>query len=307
MMENIAIKKPYRKISPTAYMTAYQRSLSDIPFTAEIAEEVNARETASQWLPEADDAMGMLPSVALEIRYKAINRALQQRGFGQVLEIACGFSPRGLEIAAGGGRYVGTDLGGVGGVAFPVLRKIALREGISADRLRYQTADALVWDELQRASGFFHGRRFAVCTEGLLPYLGMEEQARLAAHVWALLEPAGGSWITPDIAYHQLIFERFRGLGSGDVFAGEAARRLEKVKQLTGRDFEVNSFSDETEARLFFEDVGFVVEDFPIHEGGSTPSTMGLLDEGSQSVAATLLYAPKLWILTPRNRTILNR
>ena len=300
IMEDTGMKAPYRKISPTAYMTAYQRSMSDIPFAGEIARETGARDVAEEWLTETGGALETIPSVGLEIRYKAINRALHERGFTRVMELACGFSPRGLEIARDGGRYVGTDLAGLGGAAFPVLRRIAMREGIPADRLRYQMADALNWDEIKRAAGFFHGQRFAVCMEGLLPYLSMEERARLAAHVRKLLEPLGGSWITPDIAYHELIFKSFGGLGAGSAFARDAKKRMEIVKARTGRDFTENGFSGEAEARSFFQDAGFEVEAFPIHEGGATPSTMRLLDEPSRQVAETMLYAPRIWILTPR-------
>ena len=298
-MEDIGIRAPHRKISPTAYMTAYQRSLTDIPFSGEIARETRASTRAEEWLTDTGGAMEVLPIVGLEIRYKAINRVLRERGFTRVMELACGFSPRGLEIARDGGRYVGTDLAGLGGEAFPVLRKIAMREGIPADRLRYQTANALSLEELKRASGFFHGQRFAVCMEGLLPYLSMEERTTLAGHIRALLEPQGGSWITPDIAFHELIFERFGGLGAGEAFALEAAKRMKLVKARTGRDLSENGFSGEAEARSFFQDAGFEVEAFPIQEEGSVPSTLRLVDESSRRTVAALMGAPKIWILTP--------
>jgi len=299
-METSIVKEPYSKISPTAGLTAYHRSFSDIPFASEVAREGKVTEIAGTLLQQTDKITGMFSSVALELRYKAINQALQRGGFNQVLEIACGFSPRGLDIAANGGRYVGTDLPGIGGVVFPVLRKIALREGISPDNLRYQAADALQEEGLKRAAGFFHGRRFAICNEGLLPYLSLEEKRQVATYIRKLLEPGGGSWITPDIAYHELIFEKLGTQKSGNDITDEANKRLERVKDMTGRDFRANYFSNEQEARDFFEEVGFVVEASPIHEGGFALSTLQLLDGGLPEAASALLYAPKIWKLTPR-------
>lgn len=298
-METVSTPPAFEKISPTAAMTALQRAFSDIPFAGEIAADEKVQALAGGLADSDTGAAGVFARAALEIRYKAINHALQEGGFNHVLEIACGFSSRGLEIASAGGRYVGTDLQRLGNVAFPVLRRIAFREGIAADNLRYQTANALEEGALFRAAAFFRGHRFAICHEGLLPYFSPEEKALLAAHIRKVLLPTRGVWITTDIAYHELIFELMKAWAPGAALTEEARQRFDKVKAVTGRDFHQNLFSDVAEATGFFERAGFVVESAPIDSGDFTLSTLPGSGPADQKATYAPLYAPRVWKLTP--------
>lgn len=298
-MEETTSPKPHARISPTAGLTAYYRSLSDVPFAAEIARESRARELSEGLSDMHSEIPPALSAVGLEIRYKAVNNAIRREGFDQVLELACGLSPRGLEIAAGGGRYLGTDLPGLGRSAFPVLRKIALREGISPQRLRYQAADALRPEDIRQATAFFHDRRFCVCMEGLLMYLSPEERRVLAENVREVLAPVRGSWITPDIAYHELALSA-AGVGAAESLEASAGRRMEQVTRVTGRDLRANFFSGPGEAERFFEDLGFAVRSAPLYDGKAPLSTLELLDEGMRAATSRFLSAPRIWILTPR-------
>jgi hypothetical protein len=79
-------KKPdFEKISPTAFMTCLARQFSGIPYSREIAERAIIQH--SPYLP-----------LLLESRYRAINRQAERQNITQVLELASGFLPRGMQM-----------------------------------------------------------------------------------------------------------------------------------------------------------------------------------------------------------------
>lgn len=84
--------KDYEEISATAIVTSYPRTFTDIPYEKEIykwlqkhcKEEVTLNDTLA---PE------------IEARYKLINKLLDSSHIKQVLELASGYSSRGLIYA----------------------------------------------------------------------------------------------------------------------------------------------------------------------------------------------------------------
>jgi hypothetical protein len=97
-MEKIDLKQSHDKISPTAKLAAYFRSLSDIPFSKEIAEAVQAEQAARQMLGDKIVMMAKFQAPNIEARYKTINAGLKEIAPEVVIEFACGLLPRGLEL-----------------------------------------------------------------------------------------------------------------------------------------------------------------------------------------------------------------
>jgi len=84
-------------VSLTARGVAYLRSFSDIRFAKEINDIIEGK-TANRIIM-GDDFEAVRPLIPLiELRYKSINRAIEIYGSSQILEIASGFSPRGIEF-----------------------------------------------------------------------------------------------------------------------------------------------------------------------------------------------------------------
>lgn len=93
----------FESISPTAIFTAYPRIFTDIPYEKEIYE----------WLSQnCNDKVKLNKLLAPEIeaRYKLANRLLDRLGIKQVLELAAGYSSRGLIYSKKGYKYVEMDL-----------------------------------------------------------------------------------------------------------------------------------------------------------------------------------------------------
>ncbi len=296
-MENTETENNYSKISPTAKITAYWRSLTDIPYSKEIAEAVNAEQTAKEMLGERIMTMASLSPSIFEVRYKSINHGLMKCGIVNAMELACGLSPRGLEVVATGGIYVGTDLPEMHAESSPIIKMIAVHAGIPIHNLHLLAANVLNKQELENAAAHFDGKRFAICNEGLLMYLDMEEKAKMANSIRELLLNSGGCWITTDIVF-RVIRESIATL-----FGPEAKKTIQpamkRIADQTGRDLLKNDFVDKSEAMKFYSDLGFAIDEFPMYSGDYELSTSSRLHESFKERFLGILSSAKTWIMKP--------
>ncbi len=245
------------RISPTAWLVAYQRTLSDIPLSSEIFHELDALVRQTRSAPEIDgvDALKSSPlAVMWEARFKVVNHVLQACQARQVLEIAAGFSPRGLNLTGDASvTYVEVDLPGLIQDKRRIVETLMAQAKIPA-RPNFHLAEgnALNLDDLRSATRYFADQPLAVIHEGLLAYLDHAQRAALASNVHALLEHFGGVWITPDIDVPL-------PAGALGQAAGTLKDRMGQIEALTGVDVLKNRFENEEAARAFFEGLGFQV------------------------------------------------
>ena len=297
-METTEIRNDHNKISPTAKITAYWRSLTDIPYSKQIAEAVDAEKTAREMLGDRIVAMGNLSPSIFEVRYKSINQGLKKVGINNVMELACGLSPRGLEIVSKGGIYVGTDLPEMFSESSQIIRGIALRDGFKMNNLHLQPANVLNKQDMENGAEYFGGSRFAICNEGLLMYLDREEKSKMADNIRELLLKSGGCWITTDIVF-RVIRESIAALFGSQ--AKEAIRpALKKIMDQTGRDILANDFADKSEAVKFYGGLGFTIEEFAMYSGDYQLSTASRLHESFKDRFLGILLSAKAWIMTPK-------
>src|SRR6185295_3546632 len=149
-----------KHISATAKLSAYYRQFSDIPFAAEVATLIGADDTVGQITRDHGLEPEKLTFYApmFEARYKSITQLIRTSGASQVLELASGYSFRGLDVTRDNSLcYVETDLPDV-------------------EQLRAATA------VLDRS------RSLLVLCEGLIGYLTREETGRVADNVRRLID-----------------------------------------------------------------------------------------------------------------------
>jgi hypothetical protein len=77
----------YNNIIPTAWLTAYRRTFSDIPFSSEIFKELDKLLKSSKF-PITEDMTASQLSPQMEARYKLVNHLLKYQKGTQILEIA---------------------------------------------------------------------------------------------------------------------------------------------------------------------------------------------------------------------------
>jgi O-methyltransferase involved in polyketide biosynthesis len=296
-METTNNVSEYSKISPTAKITAYWKSLSDIPYAKEISDTINAEKGAKEVLGDNLSVMEHFSSVIMEVRYKAINAGLQKKQVNNIMELACGLSPRGLELVANNKKYIGTDLPDMLAETSSAVNTIAARIGIKPGLLHFEAVNVLDKEQLEKAAVHFNGERFAICNEGLLMYFNMEEKAAMAKNVHSVLHQNGGCWITIDIAFSEL---RKKLFAAASPEAKEKLKgRIGTISNQTGRDLATNDFKDETEATAFYEALGFHIEKYPFYDGSYEISTLHLIPQEMRETVVNALSNTMAWILEP--------
>lgn len=245
----------YIKIIPTAYLTAYPRTFTDIPYSQEIFAllERKLQNDTGYRVDEELKIQKLAPE--LEARFKLINILMQRTGIVQILELASGLSTRGLDTVKDPKfKYVELDLRQMANTKIQLIEELAG----SPPNLHIVGGNALKASVLMRATdGFDHKKRLCVLNEGLLRYLNFTEKTRVARNIHRLLELFGGVWITSDITLQKLLTTQ-----DSITMPGKNAM----ISTSTEKDFIENSFANEKQAVTFFEDLGFIVENHQFSE-----------------------------------------
>ena len=209
---------------------AFLRIFSDIAYATEIATEANIEDI--QQAPR------------FEQRYKSVTNLIRQRGTNQILELAAGFSSRGLFMTQDPNiRYVESDKARVISQKKRVVASVLAKVGAARPNLTFAEVDAFKYHQLSTAVADLKGS-ISVVSEGLFSYFTPQKQQLLARNIHKLLSTTGGVWITPDITTR-----------------GEWARSY-------GRDLSsmyaqrTYLFKDEKEIDIFFAETRFQAEKF---------------------------------------------
>jgi O-methyltransferase involved in polyketide biosynthesis len=246
----------FERISFTALGPVIGRGeFTDIPFAKEILDHIkNTVINDPSVYPSAEFLKGIRDHAAFfEARFKAVSRILVERQATQIVELASGYSPRALDPAFRGARYVEVDLPKMIELKRAIVTALL---GSIPDHLQFCSASVLDRDELSRGLAHLGNAPVAVIAEGLLRYLTFEEKTLLAGNVRHILSPHGGVWITPDIHLRKWVRERRPEAGIDWNF-----------QEQLGRDLNPNYFDSFAHARSFFEGCGFRVEEQPLLEG----------------------------------------
>lgn len=281
------------KISITAKLSAYYRQFSDIAFASEVAALIGAEDAYAQLARDYGLDREQLTSYApmFEARYKSVSELIRKSGAAQILELACGYSMRGLDLTRGGTvDYVETDLAGVIATKQTLLDEIRRREHIAPSPRHHVTvADALDLAQLRAATrALDRSRPLLVLCEGLMGYLTRDETERVATNIRALLGDRG-SWIVPDFTF----VAELRKLPP------ERLRLRAAVTGITERELDASAFEDHDDLVAFFARIGFDTR--VASQIDETPAFASLPRLG---LPATLLdrLRPvlRVWVMRPR-------
>ena len=233
--------KDYEEISSTAIVTSYPRIFTDIPYEKEIYE----------WLSNhCKDEVALYKNMATEIeaRYKLTNKLLDKSGMEQVVEIAAGYSSRGLIYSQRGYNYVEIDLESVSKNKQTIIETL---ESTIPENLKIIGGNALRKTDYEQCEKFLkENEPVAVINEGLLRYLTFDEKRIVAENVYDLLKKHGGIWITCDVTpkkkFLQVQDKALPGFNK-------------KLNDLTSRNNLNDRFEDIEHIKKFFGDIGFEV------------------------------------------------
>jgi O-methyltransferase involved in polyketide biosynthesis len=289
----LAVTADPADISVTAKVSAYYRKFSDIAFAADVAALIGADEAFAEIVRnhglEHDKLTFYAPM--FEARYKSITQLIRNSGASQVLELASGYSLRGLDLTRDNSLcYVETDLPDVVATKLSLLEEVRRRHDIAPSPLHVVTgADALDVEQLRAATAVFdRSRSLMILCEGLIGYLTREETARVADNVRMLIDEfEGGWWIVPDFAFKTEI----RNLPP------ERIRLREAITGVTQRQLDASAFEDADDLASFLRRSGFEAQVRSQIDETPSFSTISALNL-SPAVIDRLRPALRVWYMT---------
>ncbi len=211
------------KVNPvflTAKMTMFQLAANGDPDAVMLAEALGlTRESTQDSANTTASPEQILAGVILvESRYRTMTSLAEDSGYALV-DLPCGYTPRGIAFARKGLPYYGLDLP-------VVIREIS--EQVSAalppegrELVHYREVDATNYASLEHAVDDIDGE-VCITTEGLLMYFTDSEAGELCDNVRRILKKKGGSWYVADTESALQYFTILRAL------AGE---RFDQIKQ----------------------------------------------------------------------------
>lgn len=156
-------------------------------------------------IPVPDPLMSKAIEVADEARFLMTNEMIRGYEPTNIVEIPCGYTPRGLILANEGYKYIGLDLPVVISDIGPVVRTMS--ESYS-HRAAYRSMDATNFGSIEHALENVNGE-ITVVSEILLSYLTDNELTSVCDNIYKLLSTKGGCWIIMDIGCRDLFKNAF--------------------------------------------------------------------------------------------------
>lgn len=246
-MENRIYGK--ERIGPTACITACYRTFSDIPYSKEIFDILEKLRIINNEPDIPEELKRYERSPLIEARYKMDSLLISESKINQILELASGLSPRGLDITSNKNiKYVEIDLPIILETKKEIINTITKK--IVNNNLFLESGDVLKENDLLKACEHFNEKEpLVIINEGLLAYLTLEDKKTLSKNIHKILSIFRGVWITPDI-----ILPDSRGMKNSKI------TYTQDLEKLTGSTINKNRFENEKEAQIFFENMGFEVE-----------------------------------------------
>ena len=235
---NFINDKDYEEISPTAIVTSYPRIFTDIPYEKEIY----------KWLEKhcsEEVSLNKMLAPEIEARYKLINKLLDKYNIKQILELASGYSSRGLIYSKKGYNYIELDLENVSKSKREILDCI---EKDIPKNLNIISGNALRKDDFRKIESYLKSdKEIAVINEGLLRYLTFDEKKIVAQNVYNLLSKYGGIWITCDVTPKKFVDSQDKALPNFN----------NNLLSITLRNNLNDRFEDINHIKSFFGNIGF--------------------------------------------------
>ena len=250
--EDLKILERVNPVFNTAKMCLYQLAMIGDKDAIAISEKLGLEKDETQNGTETAISEDQLKvSLAMmETRYRTMEAMEKAAGCRTIVDLPCGYTPRGIQLAGSGMNYVGLDLPATILEAEPVV--LSLIEENNRKNVNYAGVDATNYGSLEKVLKDKEGP-FCITTEGLLMYFTESETGVLCDNIRRILEKKGGCWIVadPESALQYVLTAR---LFFGDEFLKMMASSSQRVKEKA--DVEIGKSS------------------LIIHPGAETPESM---------------------------------
>ncbi len=213
----------------TARMTLFQLAAAGHEDAKAVAERLNLtrEDTQDSKTVKADKDDLFINSVIMEVRYFTNGKIAMESGFTEV-DLPCGFTPRALEFAKSGKKFVGMDLPAIINEVEPAI--MSLIDEDQKKLVNFEGVDATNYQSLKSAFDKIEGK-VCITTEGLLMYLTDSELDAMCDNIKKILAEHGGYWITldPEISrLYVLIVKAFYGERTREIMYNSKYRVEDK-------------------------------------------------------------------------------
>ena len=227
-------------------------------------------------------------AVTQESRYRAMNRIAKESGNNAILDLACGFSPRGLLMTEEQTQYIGADL--------PATVEILKQVG---SKIQYQPVDVTNPIAMLACAECFSSP-VTIITEGLLMYLDIKETEQYIEGIKLILKKCGGCLITPDYNskdfYCAVVFAMF-GREKGMQILINMQSSLSKTADVEMKKNFNSSVSDEEKLK-FYTSRGLKVEFVPYCTPDTVLGSLSALDKETAERIKEQLCKTVIWKIT---------
>ena len=196
----------------TARMTLFQLAETGHDDAGDLVKWLNLtrEDTQDSKTVKADEDDLFVNSIVMDVRYSTNGKLAEESGF-TVADLPCGFTPRAIEFAKNGRKYVGMDLPATINEVEPAIMSLLDEE--HKNLVDFEGVDVTNYQSLKSAFDKIEGEVF-ITTEGLMMYLTDSEMDVMCENIKRILAEHGGYWITldPEISFlYVLIVKAFYG------------------------------------------------------------------------------------------------
>lgn len=269
-----------------------RKMIAELDVQDEITQK-NQRENSGQPNMPEEEKKALLAgsSLAVVARYEKLSHYLQEEDCRNLLDIACGYTPRALYCEKEGIDYVGVEVP----VVAEKLLGFASRNRIGKSHPAYVGGDATNAASLIEAADWLKGKLLISC-EGLTQYLSGNEFAQLIGGIREILLRHGGAWITSDFGVD------YEAFAVACMSSPDAVRLYNEARKKTMRD---HNIYDDGVARWsaekiqeFLEAHGMIVEKLPFWDSEAHSVLLEGLPEAWKENLIRQLKASSLWKMT---------
>ena len=232
-------------------------------------------------------------AITIELRYALANRLIEQAGNKNVLDLACGYTPKAKYLMDRGYNYVGGDLPAV------VEDMARVSKELLGGKALFRAVDVTNGESVAAAAAQLPEGPVTIDCEGLVAYLDKNEMTAMVRNFASLLAQRGGCWVTTDFEsdhYFLAIIQAVTG-GQGEKFLKLVNSQVNKK---TADADHAPVFANDEEKVTFLESMGLSVERRPI----TGVANMGLrtlcaCTPEQRAAIAAALEKINVWIMTP--------
>ena len=234
-------------------------------------------------------------NIMVETRFAASTKLILDSGKAQVIDLPCGYTPRGIKLSREKIRYFGMDLPAVTDAVVPAVQKIIG----NSELISYHAVDATNYTSIRKILNNALSDKFIITTEGMLMYLTQSELEEVFRNIHRLLIEFGGMWVTTDNEMIQGQNKMLALLVDGNENDIATIEKLTKEKMAKVAPPE-NAFLNRNKVEHFVKDMGFKLEKVPMFNYlPEKLRSMDNLPQNKQQAARAIFKDVFFWVMTP--------